>query len=94
MSCVTIRLSNISNMEESEFLYDIAGESCLFDVLNAWSAQNAPGPLKRIFDPEIGSIAGSILILLNGRSVKSKDPKTTMVSPGDVITIMPVLIGG
>jgi len=94
MGSVSIRLLNISDIKESKFSYDIAGEACLSDVLNNWGAQNAPGFLKRVFDPETGSIASTILILKNGRSVKSEDPKTTMVSPGDVIIIMPILVGG
>jgi len=81
-------------VEENEFSYDISGEISLFDLLNTWGAQNAPGLLKRLFDPELGSIASMILILINGYSVKSDDPKTTMVSPGDIIFIKPVLVGG
>ena len=94
MGSVSIQLSNVSNIKERMFSYEIAGKASLFDVLNTWGAQNAPDLLKRLFDLETGSIASTILILLNGRSVKSEDPKTTMVSPDDAIIIMPVLVGG
>ena len=94
MGSVSIQLSNIKDVEESEFTYEIAGEASLFDMLNTWGAQHAPSLRERLFDPESGGIATTILILKNGRSVKSEDPKTTMVSPGDVLMIMPILVGG
>jgi len=94
MGSVSIQLSNITDPAENMFTYDIDCAVSLFDMLSAWGAQSAPGLLKRVFDPESGSIASTILILINGRSVKSEDPRTTMVSPGDTIMIMPILIGG
>lgn len=94
MGVVSIQISNIPDVKESMFLYDIGDEACLFDTLNAWGTEKAPGVLKRIFDPETGSIAGTMIVLINGRSVKSEDPKKTTVSPGDVILIAPILVGG
>ena len=94
MGSISIQLSSISDIDESMFSYDIASEATLFDVLGTWGARDAPDLMKRVFDPETGGIAASILILKNGRSVKSEDPKMTMVSPGDAIIIMPILVGG
>lgn len=94
MADVSIRVSSGFNLKEPEFRHDIAGQMNLFDLLTEWSAQNAPEVLKRFFDPETELIASTTLILLNGRSVKSDNPKTTMVSPGDSIYITPILLGG
>ena len=94
MGVASIQLSNIPDIKKSFFSYDIGDEASLFETLNAWGAEEAPGVLKRIFDPETGSIAGTMIVLINGRSVKSEDPKKTMVSPGDVILIAPILVGG
>jgi len=79
---------------DSSFTYEITGQITLTDLMYDWGRQNAPGVPDRLFDPVTGYIAGTMLVLLNGRSVKSDDPKTTMVYPGDVIYITPILIGG
>ena len=94
MGSVSIQILKIPDIKESVFSYDIAGEASLFDLLNAWGAKNAPGLPKRVFDNETGGIASTILVLRNGRSVKSEDPRTTIVAPGDSITITPIIVGG
>ena len=94
MGGVSIKLTSFPGMEESVFSFDIACETSLFDVVSEWGAQNAPDILRRVFDLQTGGVAGNMLIIQNGRSVKSDDPKTTMVSPGDAITIAPIIIGG
>ena len=82
------------NLGENEFSYEVAGVVSLADLLNGWCSQNAPSLIERVFDKDTGCIAGTAMVLLNGRSVKSEDPKTLMVSPGDSISVMPILIGG
>jgi len=94
MGAVSINLRNISDIEERTFSFDISGEVSLFDMLSAWGALYAPGLAKRVFDPETGGIASTIMIIKNGRSVKSDDPRTTIVSPGDDITVFPIIVGG
>ncbi|MCL2166381.1 MAG: hypothetical protein FWH49_03735 [Clostridiales bacterium] len=66
----------------------------LTDLLEQWSSRDAPGAADKIMDRENGCIAAAVLILLNGRSVKSEDPETVLISPGDSIKIMPILLGG
>ena len=94
MGSVSIRLMNFPSVADGGFSHELTGETSLYELLSEWGGQCAPSILKRLFEPESGGVAATILILLNGRSVKSDDPKTTMVSPGDEITIAPILLGG
>ena len=96
LGAITLSLSHgfLLNFERNEFLCEIAGETSLFDLLTGWCSENALELLERLFDKNTGAIAGTVMILLNGRSVKSDDPKTLMVSPGDNMTIFPILVGG
>jgi len=93
MGAVSIKLRNILDIEESTFTYDIPGQVSLFDMLNEWGVSNAPGLAQRVFDPETGGVASTIMVIQNGRSVKSDDPKKTIVTPGDEITIFPIIVG-
>ena len=94
MGAVSLIIRNIPDIEEKTFSFDIPGDVSLFDMLSAWSEENAPGLTKRVFDPETGCISGTIMIIKNGRSVKSEDPRVTIVSPGDEITVFPIIVGG
>lgn len=94
MGSVAINLAPGFQREESAFTWEIPAPVCLADLLEDWGSRCAPELLGRLFDREAGGIAASILILVNGRSVKSEDPRATMVSPGDSVLIAPVLLGG
>jgi sulfur carrier protein ThiS len=94
MGSVSIRLAPGFSMEKNEFSYDIQEQTNLADLMVKWGSQHSPEALDRLFDPETEYIASTMMILLNGKSVKSDDPKTTMISPGDSIYITPILLGG
>ena len=94
MGSVSIRFANGFKLETNDYLFDITNTVSLADLMGAWCGQNAPEILGRLFKPETGEIAVSIMITLNGRSVKSDNPRMTMVSPGDSIFITPILVGG
>jgi len=94
MGIVTIKLASSFRLEENIFSRETGGQTNLTDLLTGWGADHAPDLLGKLFDAETGFISEMVLVLLNGRSVKSGDPKTTMVSPGDSLYITPVLPGG
>jgi len=94
MGAVSLLLRNISDVEERKYTIDIPGDVSLFDMLSTWSEENAPGLTKRVFDPETGDVSGTMMVIKNGRSVKSEDPRVTIVSPGDEITVFPIIVGG
>ena len=94
MGSLSIQISNIPDINERVYSFDLAGETCLFDVLDAWCAQNAPGTLDKIIDPQTRLVAATTLVTVNGRSVKSDDPKTTMAAPGDSIYVTKIIVGG
>jgi len=91
---VSIALSPAFQNAANSFAFEIAGPISLTALLNEWGSRNAPKLLAKLFDPETGFVADSILIVLNGRSVKSDDPETTIVSPGDSLYISPIVLGG
>ena len=94
MGSVSIRFSSGFDIPTTGFSYDITNTVSLVDLMNTWCGQNAPEVFGKIFDSETEYIAATMLITLNGRSVKSDNPKTTMVSPGDSLYITPILVGG
>ena len=94
MGNVSIRLALGPILQEKAFSYNITEQISLADLMNEWGSQYAPEVLKQLFDPQTEYIAGSILILLNSRSVKSDDPRKTVISPGDDVFITRILIGG
>ena len=96
MGSVSITLSPgfLLELKDSEFSYDIPGSMSLNDLILGWCAKNAPELPERLFDKNTGGIAGNAMILLNGNSVKSEDPKKLLISPGDKISMHPILIGG
>jgi len=94
MGGVSIKLQNITSVKESLFTFDITNDISLFELLNSWGALHAPELPGRVFCAETGIIASTMMVIINGRSVKSDDPKTTMVSPGDEILITPIIVGG
>jgi len=94
MGSVSIRLMNGFYLEKDTFAYDVSDSMSLYNLLHEWGAKEAPEALDRLFDQTTGYIAQTILILVNGRSVKSDNPKTVMVSPGDTVAITTILVGG
>ena len=94
MGTVSIHLMNGFQLEKNTFTFCIDDTMSLYDLMHEWGAQEAPEALGRLFHHETGYIAPTILILLNGRSVKSDDPRKTMVSSGDRIAVTTILVGG
>ena len=94
MGSISITLSNLPDIGRDMFAYELESEKCLYDILRDWCEKSAPGFEKRLFDPVTGGIGATMLVLQNGRSVKSEDPRETMISPGDALSILPILIGG
>jgi hypothetical protein len=94
MGSVSIRFSQSFKPAAGVFLHNIADPVSLFDLMRTWCGNNAPEVFAKLFEPKTEYIAGAMLITLNGRSVKSDNPKTTMISPGDVIYVTPILVGG
>ena len=94
MGSVTIKLASSFHLKENTFSWDIGDRTSLAELLSGWGAANEPELLGKLFNPETGFIAEMVLVLQNGRSVKSVDPKSTTVSPGDSIYITPILPGG
>ena len=96
MGTVSITLSPgfLLDLKDNEFSYEIPDSTSLAELLGGWCSINAPELIERIFDKETGGIAGTAMVLVNGRSVKSDDPKTLQIHPGDSISVLPILIGG
>lgn len=86
--------SGFHELAGTGFSFPLTDQMSLAGLLDEWCAQNAPETLDKLIDPQTQCIAASTLITINGRSVKSDDPETTMVSPGDRIYITKILIGG
>ncbi len=70
-------------------------ESCtMFKFLEQWSNRYDPGLINRIFDPDTHRLREGILIMINGKAVQHPVAHNFLINPGDVINIMPILIGG
>ncbi len=77
----------IGDVEETECVGNTIGE-CLDGL-----SEKFPG-LKNKLQYEKGEINGSVLVFLNGKSIRSQKGTETPVKDGDEISIVPLAAGG
>ena len=95
MDNIEIKFSaGFHELEDAGYSFPVSGQTSLADLLAGYCAEYSPETLEKIIDPRTRLIAAATLVTVNGRSVKSEDPETTMLSPGDSIYITRILIGG
>ncbi|MCL1848997.1 MAG: aldehyde ferredoxin oxidoreductase family protein [Clostridiales bacterium] len=94
LSRVIIHYSSAASPVHTVHKHLAAGETNLYEVLYEWENEDGSAEMPKTIDESTGYAAASIMILLNGRSVKSEALKTVTVLPGDEIRITPIVIGG
>ena len=91
---VAVSFSKAFALAANEFQCTIPGPVSLYCLFADGGPFGARGLLELVFDRDTGLVASPVLITVNGRSVKSEDPRAVTVSPGDKVFIMPALTGG
>lgn len=72
----------------------LVGSCSIYNFMEKWSSENAPGFTDQIFIPGTRRLREGILILINGKAVQQPFAHESLVKSGDVINIIPIIIGG